>query len=105
MDGPAVYHDRYRRNKAGRGSHDQVLRGWRLLEEYGVQRNVLCTVHAANQHHPLEVYRYFRDELGATHMQFIPIVERVRSRDLSVAEHGWRRTGDGRLFMNKQAIA
>ena len=98
MDGPAVYHDRYRRNKAGRGSHDQVLRGWRLLEEYGVQRNVLCTVHAANQHHPLEVYRYFRDELGATHMQFIPIVERVRSRDLSVAEHVWRRTGDGRLF-------
>ena len=37
---------------------------------------MLCTVNAANQDHPLEVYRFFRDELGARHIQFIPIVER-----------------------------
>jgi len=36
----------------------------------------LCTVHAANADHPLEVYRYFRDELQAEFIQFIPIVER-----------------------------
>ena len=30
-----------------------------------VDTNILCTVNAANQDHPLEVYRYFRDELGA----------------------------------------
>jgi uncharacterized protein len=33
-------------------------------------------VHAANQDHPLEVYRFFRDDLGARYLQFIPIVER-----------------------------
>ena len=38
--------------------------------------NVLCTVNAANEDIPLEVYRYFRDDLGARFIQFIPIVER-----------------------------
>jgi uncharacterized protein len=41
-----------------------------------VDVNVLCTVNAANQYHPLDVYRYFRDVLGIEHIQFIPIVER-----------------------------
>ena len=36
---------------------------------------MLCTVNAANAAHPLEVYRFFRDELGAHYIQFIPIVE------------------------------
>jgi len=47
-------------------------------------------VHAANAEHPLEVYRYFRDKLGATHLQFIPIVERVPREKLPLAEQGWR---------------
>jgi uncharacterized protein len=43
---------------------------------------VLCTVNAANAGHPLDVYRYFRDELGARYLQFIPIVEvEVAPRD------------------------
>ena len=37
---------------------------------------MLCTVNAANQDHPLEVYRYFRDDLDVRHIQLIPIVER-----------------------------
>ena len=41
--------------------------------------NVLCTVHAKNADHPLEVYRFFRDELGTRHIQLIPIVARVNS--------------------------
>jgi len=37
---------------------------------------VLCTVNAANQEHGLDVYSYFRDDLGVRYIQFIPIVER-----------------------------
>ena len=44
---------------------------------HGVDVNILCTVHAANADHPLEVYRFFRDELKTEFIQFIPIVERV----------------------------
>ena len=55
---------------------DKVHARLRPPAAHGVDFNVLCTVNAANQDHPLEVYRFFRDELGARHIQFIPIVER-----------------------------
>ena len=48
-----------------------------MLRRHGVELNVLCTVHAANGDHGREVYRFFRDELGARFIQFIPIVERA----------------------------
>ena len=48
----------------------------RLLQKHRVEFNILCTVNAKNADHPLEVYRFFRDELGAQYIQFIPIVER-----------------------------
>jgi uncharacterized protein len=76
IDGPPELHDRYRVDKKGRPTYDRVVRGLDLLKQHGVDWNVLCTVNAANQHAPLEVYRFFRDDLGARHIQFIPIVER-----------------------------
>jgi len=90
IDGPAQMHDAYRVNKAGRGTHAQVVRGWEVLQRHGVATNILCTVHAANAEHPLDVYRYFRDGLGARFVQFIPIVERVPAEHLELAERGWR---------------
>ncbi|MGD0882537.1 MAG: anaerobic sulfatase maturase [Acidimicrobiales bacterium] len=77
IDGPPDVHDRYRVDKRGGPTSDKVLRGLRLLQAHGVDVNVLCTVHAANQDRPLDVYRYFRDDLGITFIQLIPIVERV----------------------------
>ncbi|MDD7384710.1 MAG: anaerobic sulfatase maturase [Actinomycetaceae bacterium] len=89
IDGPEEYHDAYRVNKAGRGTHALVIRGWKLLEKFDVQRNILCTVHHANQDHGAEIYRYFRDDLHASYIQFIPIVERVQAADIEAAEQGW----------------
>ena len=76
IDGPPDLHDRYRVDKRGGPTSAKVLRGLALLQGHGVDVNVLCTVHAANQARPLDVYRYFRDDLGITFIQFIPIVER-----------------------------
>ena len=42
-----------------------------------------------NGDHPLEVYRFFRDELGAEFIQFIPIVERATFDFLPLANLGW----------------
>ncbi len=81
IDGPPDVHDRYRTDKRGAPTSGRVLRGLRLLREHGVEHNVLCTVHAGNQDRPLEVYRYFRDELGERFVQFIPIVEPVAPAD------------------------
>jgi serine-type anaerobic sulfatase-maturating enzyme len=97
MDGPKNLHDVYRVNKGGAGSFDQVMRGFEFLKKHDVDVNILCTVHAANQHHPLEVYRFFRDELGAQFIQFIPIIERVSASLLPIANAGWsERPGGGR---------
>ena len=74
---------------------------WWLLRRYDVDTNVLCTVHAANAAHPLEVYRYFRDVLGATWVQLIPIVERVPEHLAAVAEDRWRGP-DGRRVLYRQ---
>ena len=76
MDGPEELHDRYRKDRAGRGTFDRVLRAARLLQKHRVEFNILCTVNAENADRPLDVYRFFRDELGAQYIQFIPIVER-----------------------------
>ena len=52
------------------------MRGLASLREHGVDWNALTTVHAANVEHPVDVYRFLRDECGAAFIQFIPIVER-----------------------------
>ena len=51
--------------------------------------NILCTIHAANADHPLEVYRFFRDELQAQYIQLIPIVERATPETIELANQGW----------------
>jgi len=97
VDGPREIHDAYRVDKGGKGTFDHVLRGWEVLRRHQVDVNILCTVHAANQERPLDVYRFFRDEMGAEFIQFIPIVERVRESALAEASAGWHeRPGRGR---------
>jgi len=106
MDGPKDLHDVYRVNKGGAGSFDQVMRGVNLLKKLQVDFNILCTVHAANQHHPLQVYRFFRDELGAQFIQFIPIIERASASTLPTANLGWskRPGGDRPLYVNEGTL-
>jgi uncharacterized protein len=93
MDGPKELHDVYRKDRAGLGTFDRVLRAARLLQEHGVEFNILCTVNARNADRPLDVYRFFRDELGAQYIQFIPIVEREGNgvTDRSVRPDQWGR--------------
>ncbi len=76
VDGPGHLHDVYRRDKGGAPTFERVMKGHSLLKKHGVDFNILCTVNSANGDHPLEVYRFFRDELEAEFIQFIPIVER-----------------------------
>jgi uncharacterized protein len=89
VDGPREMHNTYRVNKGGAGTFDQVMAGLDYLKKHGVDFNILCTVHAANQDHPLELYHFFRDELGAEFIQFIPIVERATPELLPLANEGW----------------
>lgn len=89
LDGPRRLHDAYRVNKRNEGSFDDVLRGWNCLNRHAVDVNILCTIHAANAAYPLEVYRFFRDELRAQDIQLIPIVERATPETIDLANQGW----------------
>ena len=72
---------------------------------FGLPRNpgILCTVNAANQDHGRTVYRFFRDELGAKWLQFIPIVERATDQTIDIANQGWSdRPGEGKRLLYTQ---
>jgi uncharacterized protein len=99
IDGPREMHDAYRVDKGGKPTYDRVIRGLDTLKRHGVDWNALTTVNAANGDHGGEVYRFLRDELGASFVQFIPIVERVTLDLLSASEEGWgHRKGSRPLY-------
>ena len=106
VDGPQPMHDAYRVDKRGAGSFHLVMRAWETLRRHEVDFNILCTVHAANADHPLEVYRFFRDELEARYLQFIPIVERATAELLPLANQGWgERPGGARpLYQQRGSL-
>jgi uncharacterized protein len=89
VDGPRELHNTYRVDRRGQGTFDLVMKGWQALRRHKVEFNILCTVNAANQHHGRTVYRFFRDELGAKWVQFIPIVERATAQTIELANQGW----------------
>jgi uncharacterized protein len=89
VDGPRELHDEYRVDRSKKGTFDKVMKGWRLLEKYEVDFNILCTVNAANEKHGRAVYRFFRDEMNAKWVQFIPIVERASAETIDIANQGW----------------
>ncbi len=99
VDGPREIHDTYRVDRKKKGTFDRVMEGWRHLRKHEVDFNILCTVNAANEKHGRDVYRFFRDELGAKWVQFIPIVERATEQTLAVANQGWsEQPGEKRLL-------
>lgn len=103
IDGPARLHDVHRVDKRGEGTHAAVKAAWDLLRAHDVDINVLCSLSSANVDEPLTVYRYFRDELGAEFIQFIPIVERATPLTLDIAERGWSdRPGRRRILYTQE---
>jgi uncharacterized protein len=96
IDGPAEMHDAYRVDKGGKPTFHRVMKGLDVLKRHRVDWNVLTTIHAANGEHGRHVYAFLRDELGATFIQFIPIIERATERTLRVADAGWGGAVEGR---------
>jgi uncharacterized protein len=88
IDGPPHLHDIHRRDKQGRPTFDRVMRGLRLLQKHGVDYNILTTVNRVNADHPLEVYRFLRDEAKTSWMQFIPAIERLKDGVVTMYQEG-----------------
>ena len=125
LDGPRALHDTFRVDKGGAPTFDRVMRGIEMLKKHRVEFNILATVHAANADHSLDVYRFLRDGLGTSLIQFIPIVERdnetgfqegnrVTTRSVTGKQYGdfliaifdeWVRRDVGRVFVQMFDVA
>lgn len=75
IDGPQPDHDHYRLTAAGKPSWKKVMQGIKLLKKHGVEWNAMAVVNAYNANHPLEFYRFFKEN-GCQFLQFTPIIER-----------------------------
>jgi uncharacterized protein len=94
LDGPQDIHDRYRHDRKGKGTFDRVIRGLKLLQTHKVDYNVMACVARETAKHPLEVYRFLKDQ-GVEFIQFSPVVERLP--DESGRQMGLRLAGPASL--------
>ncbi len=99
LDGPKEIHDRYRRDRKGNGTFDQVLGRLKLLQDHKVDYNVLACVAKETAKSPLDVYRFFRSE-GVEFIQFTPVVERLFNA--SSGSSGLRLAGPAALDKKEQ---
>jgi uncharacterized protein len=74
LDGAQEMHDRYRVTKDQKPTHEQTMRGYKLLQKHRVNTDILCVVNAYNVQFPLQVYRFFK-QINAQYISFLPILE------------------------------
>jgi len=75
LDGPEEIHDRYRRDRQGRGTFQRVLSNAQMLLERGVAVNILATVNDYSVNYPSLLYDFFVGQ-DFLFMQFMPVLER-----------------------------
>lgn len=73
-------HNACRVDAAGKGTYAAVLGSIRLLEKFGVEYNVLCTLTAQAARHPVQMWNRIR-ELGLSHVQFTPCLGELEGGD------------------------
>ena len=62
LDGTGEIHDRFRHMRGDRSAtFDRVVRGIHLLEDYGVDFNILTVVHREVASHVREIYDFYRE--------------------------------------------
>ena len=82
LDGPEEIHNLHRIDRGGEPTFDRVMRGMELMKKHGVEFNILACVTRESAKHPLEVYRFFKEQ-GVQFIQFIPIIERMPDEESS----------------------
>jgi len=73
IDGPADFHDFFRRTRDDKGTFERVKRGYLLLKKFGIIPEILCVVNAENVKYPLVIYDFFK-KIGAKFITFLPLV-------------------------------
>lgn len=77
LDGDRECHDRFRRNRAGEGTFDQVIHAASLLEEAGVEYNILTVVTGHLAAHTQSVFAFLCRH-GFRYQQYIPCIDPLK---------------------------
>ncbi|MDH4318888.1 MAG: radical SAM protein [Desulfobulbaceae bacterium] len=83
IDGTKETHNRYRLDRNGNGTFDQVMNGLKLLQKHEVDYNAMVTVAEETAHNPLDVYNFLKRQ-GVKFIQFTPVVERTADIDATL---------------------
>ena len=87
LDGPAFLHDRCRRTRAGKPTHAAVMRGLRLLQDYGLDVSAIAVLTDESLSFPDEMFEFFIDSgisrigLNAEEIEGPNIVSSISSKD------------------------
>jgi len=85
LDGPAALHNACRISRSGKGSYQDAARGAGILRKHNVPFNALAVVSRVNVTKPLDVYRHLRDDIQASHHQYIEETE----ENFAVSAESW----------------
>ncbi|QHQ60877.1 anaerobic sulfatase maturase [Anaerocolumna sedimenticola] len=93
VDGIQDIHDKYRHTKSGNTTYEQIIRAAGLLDQYGVDYNVLTVVHGEVAGRIDEIYDFYKNK-GWHYQQYIacldPLYEKPGKYEYSLlpAEYG-----------------
>jgi uncharacterized protein len=59
VDGPEFLHDRQRMNWGGRGSHRETMRGFTILQRYGIVPGAICVLTRESLRYPEKLFAFF----------------------------------------------
>ncbi len=74
VDGTKDIHDYLRKDAAGKGTYQRVLKSSRLLDRYHVDFNILTVITKQTARHIVRIYRQYRKN-GWNYLQFIPCLD------------------------------
>jgi uncharacterized protein len=97
LDGPAKYHNRYRKDDGKMSSHADAMRGLEIVKKYNVTWEILCVVSNDNVHAPLEIYNYFK-EMGAAFITFLPLVRKISESRQDISADSVRSVDFGKFL-------
>lgn len=75
IDGPREVHDQMRVYPSGKGTFDEVIRSYRLVQQSGVKVGICVTIGRHNLFRMKEIVRWLANELGAKGMGFNLLIE------------------------------
>ena len=84
VDGTRETHDRYRRDSAGNGTFDRVLKTAAMFDRCGVEYNILTVVTRDTAENIREIYQAYKKR-GWRHQQYIICLEPLGARHGTIA--------------------